>query len=157
MELYFFRHGIAQDPSLSTPDHLRELTEEGVRELRHAAPMIKKLNLKLTHLYASPLVRAQQTAAILADTLGIEVEIKPEIGPGFRRAAVEKLVRDLDERSAVMFVGHEPDFSTTIGELTGGRVEIKKASLARVDVTGVNPLSGELVYLLPPKVFNKLG
>lgn len=157
MELYFFRHGIAQDHSASTPDHLRELIPEGIKEMRTAAPLVKRLNLKVTHLYSSPLVRARQTAEILAESLGIEVEIKPEVGPGFRRSAVERIVRDLHPNSAVMFVGHEPDFSTVLGELTGGRIEVKKASLAGVDVTGTSPLTGELIYLLPPKVFNKLG
>jgi phosphohistidine phosphatase SixA len=51
-----------------------------------------------------------------------------------------------------MLVGHEPDFSRTIGALIGsGRVQIKKGGLARVDVKNASLQSGELVWLIPPK------
>jgi phosphohistidine phosphatase SixA len=48
-------------------------------------------------------------------------------------------------------VGHEPTFSLTIAELIGGgRVQMKKGALARVDVN--RNLQGELVWLLQPKI-----
>jgi phosphohistidine phosphatase SixA len=57
-----------------------------------------------------------------------------------------------------MFVGHEPDFSTTIASLVGGRVAMKKGGLARVDIISSQPqpLLGELVWLIAPKVFERL-
>jgi phosphohistidine phosphatase len=51
-----------------------------------------------------------------------------------------------------MLVGHEPDFSLTISALIGGgKVILKKGGLARVDITTIDALQGELVWLLPPK------
>jgi phosphohistidine phosphatase len=56
----------------------------------------------------------------------------------------------------MMLVGHEPDFSLTISALTGGgRILLKKGGLARVDLTSSEPLQGELVWLLPPKVMTR--
>ena len=54
-----------------------------------------------------------------------------------------------------MFVGHEPDFSTTITSLVGGRVVMKKGGLARVDIISDQPLLGELVWLIAPKIFDE--
>jgi phosphohistidine phosphatase SixA len=51
-----------------------------------------------------------------------------------------------------MLVGHEPDFSETISQVTGGgRLTMKKGALAHVDVEPAT-LKGTLVWLLPPKV-----
>ena len=51
-----------------------------------------------------------------------------------------------------MLVGHEPDFSTTIGELIGGAaLACKKGGLARVDARDDELAGAELVWLLPPR------
>jgi phosphohistidine phosphatase SixA len=48
-------------------------------------------------------------------------------------------------------VGHEPDLSATVAELTGsGRVDFKKGGLARVDVKGSQLDDGILAWLLTP-------
>ena len=54
-----------------------------------------------------------------------------------------------------MFVGHEPDFSTTISSLVGGRVVMKRGGLARIDIVSPQPLLGELVWLIAPKIFGE--
>jgi len=53
----------------------------------------------------------------------------------------------------VFFVGHEPDFSTTISSLTGARILMKRGGLARVDVISQQPMLGMLVWLIAPKIF----
>ena len=51
-------------------------------------------------------------------------------------------------------MGHEPTFSMVIAELIGGgRVQMKKGALARVDVN--RELQGELVWLLQPKILTR--
>ncbi len=49
-----------------------------------------------------------------------------------------------------MIVGHEPDFSTVIGALTGGNVKLSKAGVARLDLEN-DGTAGRLIWLLPPK------
>lgn len=153
MQLYFLRHGIAEDASETMPDAQRPLTKKGVSQMQNAAQVIKALDIAPNHLFSSPLTRAQQTAEIVAQALGVEVELRDEVAPGFSINAVAKLVGDLAEDQQVMFVGHEPDFSTTIASLTGGRIVMKKGGLARVDVIMRQPLLGELVWLVAPKIF----
>ncbi len=47
----------------------------------------------------------------------------------------------------VLFVGHEPDLSTVVAELTGARIDLKKGGLAVVRIDGPG---GELIALLRP-------
>jgi phosphohistidine phosphatase len=159
MRLYFFRHGLAQpsdDPTI--PDHLRALTDEGIIRTRRASRVLKMLDLKPERLYSSPLVRARQTADILGQTLGAAVLVRDELSPGFAIAALEALTHDLGSDDDVLLVGHEPDFSEMVAELTGGaQVEMKKGGLARVDVELYHPMRGTLIWLIAPKIFDQLG
>ena len=158
MRLYFFRHAIAEDGGADLPDFERKLTDKGIAKTRRAADVMKALGIQPTHLYCSPLVRARQTADILAEALDVAVEIRDEVSPGFNLAAVTQLTHELEQDAQVLFVGHEPDFSSTISALTGGGwVVMKKGGLARVDITGNEPLRGELVWLIAPKVFQSLA
>ncbi len=156
MRLYFFRHAIAEDADDQTPDEQRALTDEGIARTKRAAQLFKPLGIKPDHIYTSPLVRAKQTAEIVGEVLGIEVEERAEVGPGFSIAAVETLTRELGNEE-VLFVGHEPDFSTTITSLTGGRVTMKRGGLARVEVISRRPMLGQLIWLIAPKVFEQLS
>ena len=156
MRLYFFRHAIAHDADERTVDEQRELTDEGIAKTKRAAQGLKAMGVKPDRLFSSPLVRAAQTAEILAHELGVEVEIRKEVGPGFSITAVEALTHDLTKEE-VMFVGHEPDFSTTITSLTGGRVILKRGGLARIEVVSRRPMLGHLVWLIAPKVFEQLS
>jgi phosphohistidine phosphatase len=153
MRLYFFRHAIAHDADEQTSDAERALTKVGFANTERAAEALMALGVKPDHLYSSPLVRAVQTAQIIGQALGVPVEERTEVSPGFSIFGVETLTRDLDHDAEVMFVGHEPDFSRTISSLVGGRVVMKKGGLARIDMVSYEPLLGELVWLIAPKVF----
>ena len=49
----------------------------------------------------------------------------------------------------LLLVGHEPDLSLTVGELTGGRIDLKKGGLAVVRLEGA--ARGELTVLMRPR------
>ncbi|MBK9746851.1 MAG: phosphohistidine phosphatase SixA [Chloroflexi bacterium] len=158
MQLYFFRHALAEIASVGQTDADRKLTQEGIDRTRQSARLLKLLDLTPIKLYTSPLVRAKQTADILGHTLESPIEVRRELAPGFNLAALTALVSDLALDDSLIVVGHEPDFSRTISALTGGsQIVMKKGGLARVDITSMHPLSGELVWLIAPKVFQKLG
>ena len=156
MRLYFLRHGIAEDaPDNSLSDFSRALTPKGKQRSKDTAHLLNTFDLKLTRLYSSPLVRAQQTAAILGEVLGVAVTERDELGPGFGLEAVVELIQDFNDDDAIMFVGHEPDASATVSRIIGGGdILMKKGSLARIDVLTRDPLHGMLVWLLPPKAFS---
>lgn len=155
MRLYFFRHAEAEPGSDPLPDEARKLTSRGIERTHQAARVMKTLKIAPLRLFSSPLVRARQTADILGQALGIPVQVRTELGPGFNAQAVNALVRDLGRGAEVMFVGHEPDFSATVSELIGGGwITMKKGGLARVDVDHDQPVRGTLVWLIAPKVFD---
>ena len=151
------RHGLAQEPAEQIADAQRKLTDTGVANTKQAARVIKALGLKPDRFYTSPLVRAQQTGEIIAKALGVTLETRQELGPGFSIHAVAALTHDLPVDSDVFFVGHEPDFSTTISSLVGGRVMMKRGGLARIDVVSQQPMLGTLVWLIAPKIFDAFG
>jgi len=153
MNLYFLRHGLADWPDWKRPDAERPLTEEGVVRMRASAQTIKQLDLGLAAILSSPLVRARQTADVVAQALGLSLTIKSQLAPGFAKPALAKLLPAFSQANALMFVGHEPDLSEIIADLIGGgQVVMKKGSLARVDIASAESLAGELVWLLAPKV-----
>lgn len=155
MRLYFLRHAIAEDAlNASMSDFMRALTPKGEQRTRATAATLKALDIKVTRLYASPLVRAQQTAAIIAEALDVPVTEREELGAGFNLEAVTELMQGFNDDDSIMFVGHEPDFSATVQRcIGGGDVVMKKGSLARVDVISRDPLVGALVWLIPAKAF----
>lgn len=156
MKLYFLRHGLAGDPDQwQGDDALRPLTEEGKERMAREAAALSRLSLEIDKIVTSPLVRAYQTAEIFAQGCNMmDRLVKDErIAPGFDSKQLDKVLADYAGANALMFVGHEPDFSELIGELIGGgRVVCKKGGLALVDLPHPDKLKGKLVWLIPPSV-----
>jgi phosphohistidine phosphatase len=156
MILYFLRHGLAGDRDEWTGDDFkRPLTEEGKERMAREAATIARLGLDLDLILTSPLVRAYQTAEIVAQELNlVDKLVKDErLGLDFGPEKLALILQTYSIASALMLVGHEPSFSETIGDLIGGgSVECKKGSLARVNLPNPMSLQGDLVWLIPPKV-----
>ncbi|HKU67300.1 MAG TPA: phosphohistidine phosphatase SixA [Candidatus Baltobacteraceae bacterium] len=156
MKLYFLRHGVAADTDgWKGSDAERPLTDEGRKSMEREAKALANLNLAPDVILTSPLVRAKQTAEIVAGRLHRDDRVIEDVhlAEAFDVNVLGQLLRKHGDAQAVMLVGHEPDFSRTIGELTGGaRVDLKKGGLARVDLSDASSTSGELVWLIPPKV-----
>ena len=101
--------------------------------MKRVAKFLERLKLVPDVILTSPLPRASQTAEIVGKRLGIELQIEPALAHGFN---IERLRRLLAKRDAecVMVVGHEPEFSEVIGELTGGKTKISKAGVALLEI-----------------------
>jgi phosphohistidine phosphatase len=149
MKLCFLRHGEADWPNWNKPDDERPLTERGRKEMKRVAKFLQRLKFSADAILTSPLPRASQTAEIAAERLGIELKTEPALAHGFN---VERLRRLLAKAGAacIMVVGHEPEFSEVIKELTGGEVKLSKAGVALVEVNR-GCTSGKLLWLFPPK------
>jgi phosphohistidine phosphatase len=154
VRLYFLRHGKAEARSeWHKADGLRPLTAAGERLVAAEAPAIGRLAPGLEVIVTSPLARAQRTAEIVADALGLrDVLVDDErLGHGLDARVLADVVAGHAGADNLMVVGHEPDFSLTIAELIGGgRVDMKKGGLARVDVRGPGLDGGVLAWLLTP-------
>jgi phosphohistidine phosphatase len=153
--LYFLRHGDAADAGRHGTDFDRPLTAEGRERMRREADAIARLDLGLDAILTSPLVRARQTAEIVADASQLREALFEDVrlGAAFGLEQLAAIVGAQPAAGALMLVGHEPSLSAAIGRLIGGAaVEMKKGSLARVDLSAGAPLKGELLWLVPPRV-----
>jgi phosphohistidine phosphatase len=118
---------------------------------------MQRIGLVLDLLLTSPLVRAAQTAAIVGRVLGVVPQVESLLAAGM---GMQQFMQILDHVRVqrVMVVGHEPDFSYIIGALTGGsQIEMKKGSLALVELMPRYDGDGVLHWLLPPKHLQVLG
>lgn len=156
LNLYFLRHGEAADAGVwAGDDFARPLTERGRERMALEAQAIKRLDLGLDRIVTSPLVRARQTAAIVADALEMRDRLVENVSLG-TRFGLEELMDVLRAHPAarsLMLVGHEPSLSAVIGGLVGGAaIDFKKGSLARVGLSGTSELKGRLLWLAPPRL-----
>lgn len=156
MQLYFLRHGRAVDPeSWTGADFDRPLTKDGSERMAREAKTIARLVDDLDRILTSPLVRARQTADIVADELSLEDRVVEDerLGAGFDLENLRAILSDHNDGSVLMLVGHEPGMSATVSALIGGgSVEMKKGGLARVDLSNAEAQRGTLAWLTPPKV-----
>lgn len=151
-QLILIRHGIAEERTPEGDDFYRKLTEAGVEELTAFLPDIAPLltesgNLKI---WTSPLVRARQTAELVAEATAVEV-IQPQefLETGDFVAFMDALEKE-DEGFNLALVGHEPYMSNWSKELIGVAIPFKKGAVAlfTVDLTA-EPI-GNLEWLLAP-------
>jgi probable phosphoglycerate mutase len=81
MRFYFVRHGQSEanvDNRFSNQNfEIHPLTETGVQQARALAEKLREQ--KFTHIYASPMLRARQTAEILSAAHQLEIEITPAL------------------------------------------------------------------------------
>jgi phosphohistidine phosphatase len=153
MKIYFLRHGEADWPEWNRPDDERPLTKKGKKEVVRVAEFLADHEVNPAVILSSPLPRAYQTAAILAETLEMQVTEEPALAPGFDSKKLAVLLKQYAGQD-VLLVGHEPSFSEAIAALTRGNVRLAKTGIARVDINDPNQLRGQLIWLFPPKMIS---
>ena len=150
MKLYLMRHGKADWADWDRPDDERPLNKQGAKQMKRVARILRERGVAPAVILSSPLPRARQTADHVAEALGLAVTVEPMLAPGFDRLSLRELLKKHDQPT-VMMVGHEPDLSNVIEDLTGGVVVMNKAAIACVNVVDVDAPSGELLWLVTPK------
>jgi phosphohistidine phosphatase len=150
-QLWLLRHAEAE-PHGSREDSQRLLTDRGEEQARLAGLAIARLGARFDAILLSPKVRAARTAEIAAEAFPEEqralMQVYPPLAGGFRAADALEALAAAGAEGRVLLVGHEPDLSLVAGELTGGRVDIKKGGLAVLRLDGP---SAELAILLRPR------
>jgi phosphohistidine phosphatase len=151
-QLWLLRHGDAE-PQDERPDAERRLTERGRAQARSAGLALAALEVRIELAFTSPKARAVETAGLACEPLGVEPVPHRALAGGFDAGAARELLGAGDDDQCVLVVGHEPDFSQVVHDLTGGRVDFKKGGLAAVRVDGAR---GELVALLRPRELDRI-
>ena len=156
VRLFFLRHGAAVDAEVwKGGDYDRPLTTDGQARVAREAKALSKLGLDVDVMITSPLERAKETAVIVADALKIRDRMVEDerLGSDFCVERLSEMLQEHVDAKTIMLVGHEPTMSETIGSLVGGaRIDLKKGGLACVDIPERASLSGDLLWLVPPKI-----
>jgi phosphohistidine phosphatase len=153
MQLYILRHANADTEAAR--DDERELSEKGREQAKKVAQFCARHGIRPGVIFASPLIRAQQTAKPVAKELGMEVTTAPWLTCG---AAPEEILGQLasfDESAAVMLVGHQPDLGELIMHLIAGAesgINVRKASLTLVEVLLPRRGGGQLEFSIPARM-----
>jgi phosphohistidine phosphatase len=160
MELLIVRHAIAYGRNAKRwpDDGARPLSPRGVVRARRAAEGLKKLAVRPMRVFASPLERTQQTAAILTQYASWPKALPcPLLLPGSSpQELLAFLARTRGQRLAL--IGHQPDLgrliATCLLENAGSAAfDLRKMAVALVVFrAGVRAGYGELRWLVPPKL-----
>jgi len=136
MKLWVLRHGEAVPHGARPHDSERELTDHGREEVLRSAALL--MGQPLTAIYASPYLRAQQTAQLVREALGFEPEIRtvewltPETDP-------DKVAEQLVSVSNVLLVSHNPLVGNLLSYLQHGAGHPPE----KVSTAGLAEIKGE--------------
>jgi phosphohistidine phosphatase len=140
MKLYLVRHAEAIERSGTTPDASRYLTTKGRLAFRKIARRVRRAGIAPDVIFTSPLLRAVQTAEILAERLKHEgpVVVAKELSPGFDLPALRSLLAEAGNPREAAFVGHEPDLGTLAAMLLDvpGGFPLRKGAVLALEADG---------------------
>jgi phosphohistidine phosphatase len=115
MQLFLVRHA---DAAPGDPDELRRLTAEGRDQARALGERLAAEGVRADAVLTSPLLRARETGAAIADELGCESESSDRLAPGATAPEVRAAVAGRGD--TVIVVGHQPDCGRIAAELGDG-------------------------------------
>lgn len=157
MRVYVIRHAAAASREEYDSDFDRPLTKKGIATMKLVAARLASAGIRPERIFTSPLIRAVETAEIVAEALEEKVPVEEcdELATG-SAADVVSLLADtgLDE---VAVVGHEPQLGEVVALMVAGNtdeiVDMKKASVACVDFDGSAAAGqGVLAWHVIPKI-----
>jgi|SRR5688572_8852803 len=161
-ELYLVRHAIAAERGEEWPDDTkRPLTVRGINRFKEVVRGLRHLDVALDEIYTSPLVRARQTADLLAAGVGGKPVVRTldALAPGHTPSAVMAQLAKVSRGSRIALVGHEPDLGELAAHLIGAQrsLEFRKGGIGRIDVGALTSRrAGSLIWFLPPRVLRGL-
>lgn len=167
MKLLIVRHGISEDRAefarVSDDDGLRPLTGRGRRRMKRGAAGLASLVPAIDLLATSPLLRAVQTASIVARHVAVgEVEVHEHLVPDQTPAATLEWLRSRARGvKLIALVGHEPHLGRLVGWLACGRdrapLSLKKGAACLLDLPrAARPGQGVLLWSLAPSQLRRL-
>lgn len=141
MQLLIVRHGEAEVAAAS--DHVRNLTQRGRDVTAVLAQALLKKHFRPTQIWASPLVRARQTASILREQLSFLPALREcaaIVPEGDAQRCLELLQRE-NANETIVLVSHQPFVTQLIGWLCNA------SSQADADVPSLTTSAAILLQL----------
>lgn len=162
--IHLLRHGIAidRDDPACPADPLRELTEKGRARTVEVADAFAGLHPVIDAIAVSPYRRAEQTADIFVDALGLETVLRWECEALMPMEDPDRALDALRARPAqgILVVGHAPSLDRLGSRLCGAPqpiFKLKKAGIAMMTADILAVGRGTLVALFPPRALRRLG
>ena len=163
--IYIVRHGTAVDVGEDgvNGDADRHLSKLGRVKTVEVARGLQSLGCVPDCIVSSPLVRARQTAEIMAEILapGLVIDVVDQLAPGARTLAIVAWLQKRPCRSALL-VGHMPDLNELGSCLLTGQTNVemvlKKASALHLSFEDeIEPGLACLEWLLQPRMLRALA
>lgn len=157
--LYLVRHARAAERGEEWPDDgKRPLTPQGIDRFQQVVRGLSVLGVTIDIVLTSPLVRARQTADLLAAGLRPHpsVDVLDVLAPGTPVADVIAALARTRRAKSIACVGHEPDLGVLAARLVGARraLPLKKGGICRIDMAS-SRTAGDLIWFAPPRLLRR--
>jgi phosphohistidine phosphatase len=166
VQIYIVRHGdaINRDDPRVTSDEMRELTSEGRDEVELMSLLLARLDVKPDLILTSPLIRARQTAEIIASVTGAQSapSVSDELAPGGSLAAVLNDILSHGRPKQTVLTGHMPGVGAMAAYLIWREphmaLPFRTGEICRVDLPDDSPVAGygDLRWAIPPRIASRL-
>ena len=163
--LYIIRHAWAgdRDEQRYPDDAQRPLTPGGRKRFRACIKKLADRGFAPTIVATSPLVRCQQTAAVVCEIVAgcLTPDERPELAPGGELAPLVawSAARQSAGADQIAWVGHAPDVGEITAQLIGdgaGAIDFSKGAVAAVEFDGPIALgAGVLRWLATAKLLGE--
>ena len=155
MDVYFLRHASAGESLPNQKqDEKRPLDTLGIEQSKRMGKVLAKLEVKLDAIISSPLTRATQTAALVAQEIAHQKSVlfEDSLRPDAKFEDFHDLLRRHSKQNAIMVVGHNPTLSEFLSllvsdEAADSTIELKKGAVAKIELKK-RPV---LEWILTPK------
>jgi phosphohistidine phosphatase len=158
MKILLVRHGPAgkSDSGKYPDDDLRPLTDKGRKGFKKAAKGLRAHAIDPAVILTSPVLRARQTAELLADGLGLKektIRTMPELHHAVPPAKALARLGRMRLPRAVALVGHEPWLGEFLSLMIAGgaksaRAELDKGGAALILADSPVKGGGVLIWLM---------
>ncbi len=152
MDLYLIRHAHAVDGD-GLRDDDRPLSREGRKQALDVGGALARQKVQLSRIVTSPLVRAVETAELVAVSLGFDgaLDVHDALRPdgGWKQLLREVLEEHGD--GALALVGHEPSIGHFLSKLVQQKgLSLGKGAVVRLDWHDADE-PAKVVWTLSPK------
>ena len=154
--LVLMRHGVAEDPDVRPTDEARELTPEGRVAANEAAFGLVALGIRPDVVVSSPLIRCDQTAALVATAAGCPIEHDVRLAPGMTADDLLQIVIEHPDARTILCCSHQPGLTYALDAITNcGEVAFGRPQAAVVSLHAPRMGGGALRALLPPAMLRR--
>ena len=158
MKTFLIRHAEAIDYTTDfvKDDSNRFVTPKGRNKSREVFKLIKSEIIKIEKIFTSPLIRAVQTAEILANVIKFEfdIEVVGELMFETTPKRIFELLLKNKEFEQIALVGHEPilsQFANNVCEFGNRNINFRKSSICCIDLSVTDMNQGEFLWYFDSK------